>query len=120
MLFMPEMLQFCGQRLRVGAVAIDMRNSTPDLEGAPPPSDGHLAGLRCDGSAHGGCQAECNLFWKDVWLKPATTRGVTQRDAADAPRALGGCTEASFSPIHDCLRHRRGRATLFLPNDKAL
>jgi hypothetical protein len=29
----------------------------------------HLEGLRCDGQAHGGCQAECLLFWKAAWLK---------------------------------------------------
>ena len=27
---------------------------------------------RCDGSAHGGCQASCLLFWKDAWLKPVS------------------------------------------------
>ncbi len=29
----------------------------------------HLQDLRCDGSAHGGCQAACLLFWKEDWLK---------------------------------------------------
>ena len=24
---------------------------------------------RCDGSGHGGCQAECRIFWKEVWLE---------------------------------------------------
>ena len=24
---------------------------------------------RCDGSAHGGCQAACLLFWKEAWLQ---------------------------------------------------
>ena len=30
-----------------------------------------LEGLRCDGSAHDGCQRSCLLFWKNAWLKPA-------------------------------------------------
>ena len=30
----------------------------------------HLGGTRCDGSAHGGCQAGCLLFWKEEWLRP--------------------------------------------------
>ena len=30
-----------------------------------------LEGLRCDGSAHGGCQRGCLFFWKEAWLKPA-------------------------------------------------
>jgi hypothetical protein len=32
----------------------------------------HLEGLRCDGAAHGGCQAACLFFWKEAWLKPVT------------------------------------------------
>jgi hypothetical protein len=28
----------------------------------------HLDGLRCDGTAHGGCEAKCNIYWKDAWL----------------------------------------------------
>src|SRR4051794_2298867 len=67
--FMPEMLQFCGQRFRVSAVA----HKTCDTVGKTGSnrrlhSTVHLSGLRCDGTAHGGCQAGCNLFWKDAWL----------------------------------------------------
>ena len=29
----------------------------------------HLEGIRCDGSAHGGCQAGCLIFWKEAWLR---------------------------------------------------
>src|SRR6185503_3860140 len=31
-----------------------------------------------DGSAHGGCEASCTLFWKDVWLKPVAKDAATQ------------------------------------------
>jgi hypothetical protein len=41
-----------------------------------PPATVLLADLRCDGSAHGGCQAECRYLWKEKWLR---------RVAADAP-----------------------------------
>ena len=52
----------------------------------------HLEDLRCDGSAHGGCQAGCLLYWKEAWL----TRGVeTDTEDADARRtertADAGC-----------------------------
>src|SRR5688500_18767246 len=30
-----------------------------------------LRETRCDGSGHGGCQAECRIFWKDAWLERA-------------------------------------------------
>jgi hypothetical protein len=29
----------------------------------------HLTGARCDGSAHGGCQTACSLYWKEDWLR---------------------------------------------------
>ncbi|MGH8209787.1 MAG: hypothetical protein ACREU6_09345 [Steroidobacteraceae bacterium] len=69
--FMPEMLQYCGKRLRVAAVA----HKSCDMIGQPGTGRRvdaavHLAGVRCDGSAHGGCEAECNVYWKDAWLKP--------------------------------------------------
>ena len=28
-----------------------------------------LENLRCDGSGHDGCQAECRIFWKEAWLR---------------------------------------------------
>jgi len=28
-----------------------------------------LEDLRCDGSAHGGCQAGCRIYWKEAWLR---------------------------------------------------
>jgi hypothetical protein len=42
----------------------------------------HLA-PRCDGAAHGGCEARCLLFWKRAWLKPADRPGA--REASPAP-----------------------------------
>src|SRR3977135_4427381 len=68
--FMPEMLQYCGRRFGVCAVAhktcdwLVHRGTSRRLQATV-----HLANLRCDGSAHGGCEAECTLFWKDEWLK---------------------------------------------------
>jgi hypothetical protein len=50
-----------------------------------------LAGLRCDGSAHGGCQADCNLFWKDAWLKKVTAGPVVPEGVPT--RSAGRCTE---------------------------
>src|SRR5213078_140236 len=29
----------------------------------------HLSGVRCDGSAHGGCQAACLIYWRHAWLR---------------------------------------------------
>lgn len=67
--FMPEMVACCGQTFRVHRRAektcvegFGMRamGDTVFLEGE---------NLRCDGSAHDGCQRGCLFFWKKAWLK---------------------------------------------------
>jgi hypothetical protein len=68
--FMPEMLQFCGRELPVAARA----HKTCDIIGLTGTSRRltdtvHLTGTRCDGGAHGGCQAGCLLFWPEEWLE---------------------------------------------------
>ena len=80
--FMPEMLQFAGQELKVDAV-VHRTCDTVKTSGTSGTTRGmngtvHLAGARCDGSAHGGCQARCLLYWKQEWLEPAD-------DAVSAP-----------------------------------
>jgi len=75
--FMPEMLPFCGKRFRVSAVAHKTcETAHKTWQGRRLQATVHLTGLSCDGSAHGGCDAKCNLFWKDVWLKPLGAVGT--------------------------------------------
>jgi hypothetical protein len=80
--FMPEMLQYCGKRFRVFKSAHKTADTTDlfviqRMKGAV-----HLEGLRCDGTAHGGCQARCLLFWKTSWLKRVHSEGMDpKRDA---------------------------------------
>jgi hypothetical protein len=40
----------------------------------------HLESLRCDGEAHGGCQAGCLIFWKEAWLKRVDNNLVSPED----------------------------------------
>jgi hypothetical protein len=99
--FMPEMFRYCGRRFHVYKRAhktCDFVNKTGirKLVRAV-----HLEGLRCDGSAHGGCQAECLFFWKDAWLKrvgesEAAKPSPIPRSGSGACfscRTAGGCTE---------------------------
>ncbi|MBO0870609.1 MAG: hypothetical protein J2P15_18800 [Micromonosporaceae bacterium] len=67
--FMPEMLRYCGQRLTVYKVAHKLcdtqtRSGIRRMHNAV-----HLTGVRCDGAAHGGCQAACLIYWKHAWLR---------------------------------------------------
>ena len=67
--FMPEMVRFCGQSFRV-----ERRVERTCVEGMDGPQRMEhtvvLEGLRCDGSAHQGCQRSCLFFWKEAWLRP--------------------------------------------------
>jgi hypothetical protein len=78
--FMPEMLQFCGSRFRVYKSAHKGCDTIRSGRSRRMSNAVHLDGLRCDGSAHGGCQARCLIYWKQAWLKPVRD----QAPAADA------------------------------------
>lgn len=69
--FMPEMLQFAGGRFQVSASAHKTCDTILDTYRNRRVDNSVHLGVRCDGSAHGGCQADCLLYWKTAWLKPA-------------------------------------------------
>ena len=67
--FMPEMVKYCGQRLTVHKVAHKLCDTISRSGMRKMTSAVHLTGARCDGSAHGGCQTACSMYWKEAWLK---------------------------------------------------
>jgi hypothetical protein len=73
--FMPEMLEFCGRRFRVEKRADKACNTITVMESRRLYDVVHLESLRCNGSAHGGCQAQCLLYWKEAWLCPVNADG---------------------------------------------
>ncbi len=79
---MPEMLAMCGSRFTV-----DSRADTTCFYGSLLHMDAavHLDGVRCDGSAHGGCQAGCLIFWKEEWLRPVAAAEDAPVTAPEAP-----------------------------------
>jgi len=70
--FMPEMFQYCGRRFPVYKRAHKTCDTVSGKSLGRKLADGVHLDLRCDGKAHGGCQAACLIFWKDAWLKPVT------------------------------------------------
>lgn len=71
--FMPEMLDWCGQPLRV-----ERRVEKTCVDVAPPVYPARrfpandvvvLEGIRCDGQGHDGCKRSCKIFWKEDWLR---------------------------------------------------
>ena len=70
--FMPEMFKYCGKKFRV----VKRAHKTCDYTTSYPHRTRRLEETvhletRCDGEAHGGCQAGCLLYWKEAWLKPS-------------------------------------------------
>jgi hypothetical protein len=67
--FMPQMLQYCGQRFKVYKRAHKTCDTVSGFYKGRRLSNGVHLDLRCDGQAYGGCQAGCLIFWKQAWLK---------------------------------------------------
>ena len=81
--FMPEMASFCGRRFVVERRAERICDTVHYSGNRRPPRTVLLADLRCDGTAHGGCQAECRLFWKEAWLRQVAPEAPTAPPVLD-------------------------------------
>jgi hypothetical protein len=90
--FMPEMLAFCGRRVRIASSAHKTCGPAQGHYIALQTTDLVHLGFRCNGAAHGGCQNGCQIFWHRAWLK---------QDGADAEvaprRGSSPCTEADIN-----------------------
>lgn len=71
--FMPEMLEFCGNRFRVLRRAEKTCVETSVQNYRILEFRGNdvviLERLRCSGAYHDDCQRACVLFWKEAWLR---------------------------------------------------
>jgi hypothetical protein len=97
--FMPEMLQFCGRRFRVDKLAVKLCDTIGSTGMYRMRNAVHLAGVRCDGQAHGGCQAGCLIYWKEAWLKRVPADGHDRPAPAPDPAAHPirlGCTHGTL------------------------
>ncbi|MGH7688594.1 MAG: hypothetical protein ACREN3_03240 [Gemmatimonadaceae bacterium] len=96
--FMPEMAAYCGQQVRVFRRA-DKLNDWIHSAGLKRMQNlVLLEGLRCTGAAHGGCQANCHLRWRESWLRRASPkRTPTPHDAS-----VSGAPDAGL--VASCVR----------------
>jgi hypothetical protein len=99
--FMPEMLQYCGQRLTVDKVAGKACDTLTNQGMRRMENAVHLSGVRCGGSAHGGCQAACLIYWKHAWLRKVDAAAGPAAPAEPEPRLLPLLTIASRRPPAD-------------------
>lgn len=94
--FMPEMLKYCGMQFRVFRRADKTCDNIEPWSIRRMTNTVHLEGLRCEGEAHGGCQAGCTFYWKEAWLKRTTKNVVSSSslrgDILPPKRVEGVCT----------------------------
>jgi hypothetical protein len=93
--FMPEMLRWFGRIYTVKAQVARACDtiSGPGVDGPSIrrfPGTVVLNGLRCGGAEHGGCQAQCLLYWKEAWLR-----------SADGPSPVGDRDDPAFARLEE-------------------
>jgi hypothetical protein len=83
---MPEMMAYAGRTMTVYRRLEKICDYMGEESRSRRMTDAVLLReTRCDGSGHGGCQAECRIFWKEVWLERAVG---PDPDAEDDSRAV--------------------------------
>lgn len=81
--FMAEMEAYCGKVFRVHR-RIDKINDMRHKTGLRRVRNTvTLTEVRCSGAHHGGCQAECQILWKESWLTRLPARQGVARAYGD-------------------------------------
>lgn len=85
--FMPEMIAFCGRPATVFR-RIDKIHDWIHRAGLKRVRDVvQLDDARCSGEAHGGCESNCRLRWKEAWLRRGNV-GARVRESETAWAAV--------------------------------
>lgn len=100
--FMPEMVRYSGHKFKIFKRAHKTCDPPNGLDSRRLEKTVHLEGVRCDGQAHGGCQAGCLIFWKEAWLK--------KREPEDKQAAKSEGVVSSANDLHDPQEGWRGAA----------
>lgn len=111
--FMPEMRKFCGLRFRVfkraHKVCVEgygVRRLTNSVL---------LEDVRCDGTAHAGCQRACLIFWKKAWLKETNDAAIVRSDNVGASANVIPQVGDTKSQVFSCQSTELSTATASLP-----
>jgi hypothetical protein len=103
--FMPEMLAFHGQRLRVSRRALTVCYYGTGGGGRGFDTDNvvTLDSTRCSGAAHGGCQKSCMVFWREEWLRKVEHHSIPlQADLAEMGKLRRRVTVSTNSARYYC------------------
>ncbi len=126
--FMPEQLAYAGQTLTVYRRLEKICDYVgKDTRSRRMTDAVLLRETRCNGTGHGGCQAECRIFWKEAWLERAYGPDPEPDDVrVIAPERLlpilevgAHRTDPELGEVHRCQATEATRATTPLP-EKAI
>ena len=112
--FMPEMVLYCDRTFPVAQRA----DKTCAGDGVVRRmfNTVQLGNVRCDGAAHGGCQAACLMYWKEAWLERAADAGdsasaeLVAEEESFVAETLQPATRAAADPRCTAARRRRSPA----------
>jgi hypothetical protein len=99
--FMAEMLQHAGRRYTVSRRVDKICDTIAATGSRRMESTVYLDDLRCDGSAHGGCQAACRLYWKEAWLRRVDEPADAHNEPPAPSPALDAVLEAGAHTVRD-------------------
>jgi hypothetical protein len=122
--FMPEMVKYCGRVLSVDRRA-DKTCGDSSWGTRRMINVVHASGVRCDGVAHGGCQAACLIYWKEAWLERVERGSAEEVRAQTAsegafvtttllPATTNGNAPADHQPAWRCQATEIPRASVRL------
>jgi hypothetical protein len=119
--FMPEMLRHYGRIFTVAKRVEKICDTICPVASRRMVDTVFLEDLRCDGAAHGGCEAACRIYWKEAWLARMAPNALPPRPPEPAAlAALARVAEANArradQPDHfRCQATEARRATTELP-----
>lgn len=99
--FMPEMLRHGGRRYTVSRRVDKICDTVAATGSRRMQSTVYLDDLRCDGSAHGGCQAGCVLYWKEEWLRRVSADAAPAEPSGGRSPALEAVAEAGTRTVRE-------------------
>jgi len=91
--FMPQMMEYCGQKLQVHKRAHKLCDTVYGTSGRQMLQAVIVGNLRCDGQVYGGCEMKCTIIWKEAWLKRV---GHSEPVYVCDKTACAGCSEADL------------------------
>lgn len=120
--FMPEMLEFFGQRFRVSKrVVMTCCYGPGSPRGFGTDDIVTLDEVRCSGAAHDGCQKACLIFWREAWLRKATDASVQSTSApADRTQLRARLKTSANADTYFCQASELSKATYSLSRSERI